>query len=136
MEHFNMVNRSRRIRVYVAGAYSDSNVLGVLKNTGRGEEVAANLFQLGFAPFCPWHDKAYVISHWREPFEVSQFYEYSMAWLEVSDCVLVVPNAEGLRNFEDSVGTIKELEEAQAKNIPVFYSVDELISFYKLHKRL
>lgn len=123
--------KRRPLRVYVAGAYSDSDVIRVLKNIGRGEEVASQVFKLGFAPFCPWHDKSYVIGSWREDLQVSKFYEYSLAWLEVSDCVLIVPNTPGLRNFEDSPGTLKEIEEANALGIPVFYSVEEMVEHYK-----
>ena len=49
------------IKVYVAGPYSADNVIDVLKNIGRGEKMCSQLFQDGFAPFCPWHDKSYVI---------------------------------------------------------------------------
>ena len=34
------------IKVYVAGAYSDDNVLGVLRNIGRGEDIACQIFNL------------------------------------------------------------------------------------------
>lgn len=117
------------IKVYVAGAYSDDNVLGVLKNIGRGEEIASQVFQLGFAPFTPWHDKSFVTTHWNNEFTVPMFYNYCMEWLKVSDCVLVVPNVSGLKNWEDSKGTLAEIEVAKENDIPVFYSIDELISF-------
>lgn len=81
-------------RVYVAGAYSADNVLDVLRNIGRGEHYAAKLFGLGFAPFCPWHDKDYAIRNWDKDITVQMFYDYSMAWLEVSDIVFLVPGWE------------------------------------------
>ncbi len=115
------------IKVYVAGAYSDDNVLGVLKNIGRGEEVAADLFQLGFAPFTPWHDKDFVIKNWEREFTVPMFYEYSMEWLRVCDCVLIVPNKKGLKNWQDSNGTLGEIEEALKLDIPVFYNRGDLL---------
>lgn len=113
-------------KVYVAGAYSDDNVLGVLKNIGRGEDTASELFQLGYAPFTPWHDKTFVITHWMADFSVQSFYEYSMEWLKVSDAVLVVDNADGLKNWQDSVGTKKEIEVAESLGIPVFFDIDSL----------
>jgi nucleoside 2-deoxyribosyltransferase len=107
-------------RIYVAGPYSANNVLDVLKNIGRGEKACAELFAMGYAPFCPWHDKSYVTDNPNGDFTVQQFYEFSMAWLEVSDAVLVVPG------WENSKGTIAEIERATELVIPVFYSVDDL----------
>jgi len=118
------------IKVYVAGAYSEDNVLGVLKNIGRGQSYAAALFQLGFAPFCPWHDKDFVIEHWNEHFEVKMFYDYSIEWLKVSDCLLVVPNHFGLKDWEHSHGTQMEMNEAHDRGIPIFYSLSDLLTFY------
>jgi len=113
-------------RVYVAGAYSADNVLDVLKNIGRGEEVSAELFLLGFAPFCPWHDKSYVILNWRLNYTVQQFYDYSIAWLEVSDAMFLV---EG---WEDSKGTLKEIEIAKELGIPVFENICDLVDWDKI----
>lgn len=117
------------IRVYVAGPYSDDNVLRVLKNIGRGEAWSSKLFKLGFAPFVPWHDKEFVISNWKHNFEVHAFYEYSMAWLEVSHAVFIVPNEKGLKNWEDSTGTMGEIKRANELNIPVFYTIEELLKY-------
>jgi hypothetical protein len=107
-------------KVYVAGAYSANNVIDVLKNIGKGEHYAAELFMNGYAPFCPWHDKQFVTDNWDKDFTVKQFYDYSIAWLEVSDIVFVVPG------WEDSKGTIAEIQRAKELNIPVVYSYEEL----------
>lgn len=109
------------IRVYVAGPYSGDNVLDVLKNIGRGEKACARLFELGFAPFCPWHDKSYVTDNPDGQFSIEQFYDFSIAWLVVSDAVLLLPG------WEKSKGTVAELKVAEELSIPVFYSEDELL---------
>jgi len=119
-------------RVYVAGAYSDDNVLGMLKNIGRGEAYAAALFSHGFFPFVPWHDKDFVLRYWYLQTDKKQFYEYSMAWLRVSEAVFVVPNTPGLRDWEDSPGTVKEIEEAKRLGIPVFHSIVELKDYFNI----
>lgn len=111
------------IKVYVAGAYSADNVLDVLKNIGRGEQYSSDLFMDGFAPFCPWHDKEYVFLNWDKEFTVEQFYNYSMAWLEVSDCVFLVPG------WERSKGTLAEIKRAEELGIPVFDDLHELYSW-------
>ena len=113
-------------RVYVAGAYSDDNVLGVLKNIGRGQYWASQLFFKGFAPFTPWHDKTFVTDNFDAEFTVDMFYEYSMEWLRVSDAVFVVPNEHGLKNWQDSKGTLEEIRIAWELKIPVFYKLEEL----------
>jgi hypothetical protein len=111
------------IRIYVAGPYSANNVLDVLKNIGRGQKACAELFRLGFAPFCPWHDKSFVTDQPEEQFAVEQFYRYSMAWLEVSDCILILPGWEGSR------GTIAEYERAAELGIPQFFNKEDLIEW-------
>ena len=113
-------------RIYVAGPYSANNVLDVLKNIGRGEKICAELFSLGYAPFCPWHDKSFVTDRPDDQFTIQQFYEYSIAWLEVSDAVLVLPNSE------KSEGTQAEIRRAMELNIPVFYSIEKLRVYYGL----
>ena len=107
-------------KVYVAGAYSGGNILECLKNIGRGEEYSAKVFMLGYAPFCPWHDKDYVIKNWRDEFTVKMFYDYCMVWLDVSDIIFVIPG------WENSKGTLAEIERAKELGIPVVYSFEEL----------
>jgi hypothetical protein len=109
-------------RLYVAGSYSADNVLDVLKNIGRGEQYCAEFFLDGFAPFCPWHDKDYVLRNPDNDFTVKMFYDYSMAWLDVSDAVFVLPNSE------ESKGTQAEILRARKLNIPVFYDIKKLRS--------
>ena len=112
-------------RVYLAGKYSDNNVLDVLRNIGRGEYYASKLFMNGFAPFCPWHDKDYVLRNWDKELTVTMFYDYSMAWLDVSDCVVV------LSGYESSKGTLAEIKRAQELEIPVYYDIDAFIEEHK-----
>ena len=124
------MNSEKLVKVYIAGAYSDTNVLGVLRNIGRGQEIATQVFQIGFAPFCPWLDKEFVVNGWRHEYSVDAFYKYSIEWLKVSDCMLVVPNVPNMKNWEDSFGTKKEIEVAESLNLPVFYSITEMVKYY------
>jgi nucleoside 2-deoxyribosyltransferase len=55
--------------------------------------------------------------------KVEQFYQYSLAWLEVSDYVLVVPG----NDWKQSKGTVAEIEHAEALGIPVCYTYSELV---------
>jgi len=110
-------------RVYVAGPYSADNVLDVLRNIGRGEKMCALLFKLGFAPFCPWHDKNYVWDNPECDFTVEQFYNYSMKWLEVSDAVFL------MQGWQESEGSCEEMKRAHELDIPVFETLTELIAW-------
>ena len=112
-------------RIYVAGPYSANNVLDVLKNIGRGQSACADLFSLGYAPFCPWHDKSYVIDRYTDDFTVQQFYDYSMAWLEVSDAVLLIGD------WESSKGTLAEVERAKELDIPIFLNIPDMEKYFK-----
>lgn len=112
-----------RKRVYVAGPYSANNVIDVLRNIGFGEKMCSKLFSLGFAPFCPWHDKSFIIQNPEKDFTVADFYEYSVAWLEVSDAVLVIGD------WRSSKGTINEIRYARSLEIPVMFTVNELIDW-------
>lgn len=120
------------MRVYVAGAYSDSTVLGVLRNIGRGQDWSASLFLAGFSPFVPWLDKEFVFLNWEQDFKVSEFYEYSIDWLSVSDAVFVVPNFPGMKNWEDSVGVAGELQAARERDIPIFHDLEDLCTYADL----
>ena len=113
------------VRVYVAGPYSADNIIECLQNIGHGESVCADLFCAGLYPFCPWHDKDYVIKNWHRDQAVEQFYRYSMAWLEVSDCMLV------LDGWENSKGTKAEMAYASdTLGIPIYFSVSALLADY------
>jgi len=110
-----------RTRVYVAGAYSSDNVMGVLENMRKGMRISTDVLVAGYAPFCPWLDYQFnLMLRDNESLTINDFYEYSMSWLDVSDVVLVVPG------WENSKGTITEIERAEQQGIPVYYSLELL----------
>jgi len=61
-----------------------------------------------------------VIDRFNDKFTVQQFYDYSLAWLEVSDAVYV------LSNNENSKGTQIEIQKAKELNIPIFTNIEDL----------
>jgi len=108
-------------RVYVAGAYSADNVMDIFKNIRKGMRMSTKVFLAGYAPFCPWLDYQYILMLREGEFlSLEHFYEYGLAWLEVSDAVLVLPDSE------NSVGTQEEIAEAALHNIPVYYKIEDL----------
>jgi len=109
------------IRVYVAGKYDDNNVISVLNNMRLGMRTCTELILKGYAPFCPWLDYQYTLML-REGEKISRemYHKYSLSWLDVSDCVLALPN------FIYSNGADREIDRAIKLKIPVYYSIEEL----------
>jgi len=108
-------------RVYVAGAYSADNVLDVLNNMRSGMRLSTEVLLKGHSPFCPWLDYHFTLMlRDGEKITVQDYYNYSMAWLEAADAVLVVPG------WTNSRGTIEEIKRAQELDIPVYYNIEDL----------
>ena len=110
------------MRIYVAGSYSNPNVIEVFYNMRRGMRASSKLFQKEFSPFCPWSDFHFILSAETEnpKFTLENFYRYSIDWLSVSEAVLVLPESE------NSVGTQNEIRLAKELGIPVYYTIEEL----------
>lgn len=108
-------------RVYVAGAYSSNNVIGVLDNMREGMRWATKVFLAGHAPFAPWLDFHFqLMLREGESLAVEDYYQYSLSWMQVADVVFVTPG------WEDSKGTHAEIAEAERLGIPVVYSIDDV----------
>ena len=108
------------VRIYVAGPYSANNVLGVLTNIKVGMRKCTELLLKGYAPFCPWTDFHYsLMTRGEEVISVEKYYNMSLAWMEVSQAVLLLPG------YENSVGTIAEIKRAEELGIPIFEPNEE-----------
>ena len=109
-------------RIYVAGAYSAPDVVAALDNIRRGIRLATEVLLAGYAPFCPWLDCQYqLMLKDGERLTVDDYYNYSLAWLEASDAVIIVPE-----RLEQSEGTLRELIRARELGLPVYSSMEEL----------
>ena len=108
-------------RVYVCGAYSADNVISILDNIRIGMRASTELFLKGYAVFCPWLDFHFqLMLREGEILSVEDYYRYSLAWLEVSDAIYVLPHSES------SNGTQREIKRAIELNIPIYTRSDEL----------
>lgn len=111
----------RTKRIYVAGAYSADNAMAVLDNMRRGIRLSTLVVLAGYAPFSPWLDYNFQLQlRGDERLTIDDYYDYSMAWLEASDAVLVAVESENSR------GTAREIRRAIELGIPVYYSLKEL----------
>ena len=108
-------------RVYVAGSYNADNVIKVLDNIKRGTKVSVDLLKKGYVPFCPWLDFHFF---WFADITFDEIRNYSMGWLEVSDCIYV------LKGSENSKGTQSEIERAMELGIPVLYEGLDILEGY------
>jgi nucleoside 2-deoxyribosyltransferase len=115
------------LKVYVAGAYSAPNVIAVLDNMRRGMQLSYKVIKAGFAPFVPWFDYQFSLIG---EMKLEEYYAYSIAWLEVSDAVLVVPDGA-----DKSKGTQAEIALANKLGIPVFWSLEVLKAWSKTQCR-
>ena len=112
-------------RIYVAGAYSGTDVITILNNMREGMRLATRVMLAGHAPFAPWLDYHFqLMLRDGERLSVEDYYQYSLAWLYVSDCMLVVPG------WQESRGTRDEIHLAEHDlKIPVFEDFDECIAW-------
>ena len=112
-------------RVYVAGAItpypSEHPVLGFLGNIKRGVRASLDVLLAGLVPFSPFLDFQYWF-YLRNGENITEkmIKDLSMAWLEVSDAVLVLPK------WRKSGGTKLEIARAKELDIPVFYSLEDI----------
>jgi len=82
-------------RIYIAGPYSADNITDCLDNMRRGMRAAVKVLLAGFSPWCPWHDFHHqLMLKEEETLTVDNYYQFSMAWLEVSDALLVLSGWE------------------------------------------
>ena len=110
-------------RVYVAGPYSANNISDCLENMRKGMRAGVKVFLAGYSPWVPWHDFHHqLMFRDGESLSVDDYYEMSMAWLVVSDAMLVLPG------WTDSKGTIAEMKKATELGIPTFFSLSDLIN--------
>ncbi len=114
----------KRLRIYVAGAISDSNPLTFLHNLRVGIRVCTEFMLKGYAPFCPFLDFMLVFQM-REGEEVTadQIKEYSVAFLHDSVAIYVIPG------WGRSKGTRDEIEEAYKLRIPVFFDKEQAMRY-------
>lgn len=116
-------------RIYVAGAYSANNVIDVLNNMRRGMRLSTEVMLAGFAPFCPWLDYNFQLQlRGSESLSVNDYYQYSMAWLEASDGVLLVPG------WENSKGTTAEIARAKELRIPIFFTLNQMVAYFNANE--
>lgn len=94
---------------YVAGPYRAKTKLGIIKNIMAARKIAKELWKLGYSVICP-HSNSGLFSG--IPEEI--FLEGDIEILKKCDVVVLVPG------WENSSGTMNEIQIAAANNIAIF----------------
>jgi hypothetical protein len=105
------------IKVYIASPYTKGDVA---VNVRTQLEMANKLMDLGFAPFAPLYSH---FQHMAFPRPYEDWIKIDLEWVKVCDAVLRLPG--------ESKGADGEVLYATDLNIPVFYTVEELIEWNK-----
>ena len=100
-------------RIYIAGPLN-ADAVSYLKNVSAMTRAGIEVRRAGYAVFVPALDLLMGIVDGQ--FSYQDYAENNMAWLEVSDLVLILPG------YEDSKGTMAEIKRAGELSIPVVYS--------------
>jgi hypothetical protein len=94
----------------------------VLENIRKGQRASVEILLAGHEPFCPWLDYQFqFMLREEENLTVKDYYRYSMAWLEVSDAMVI------LDGWKDSKGTLAEIKRAQELNITIHHGVEAFL---------
>lgn len=116
------------LRVYVAGPYSATSVIDALGNMKRGIALSVRAMHAGVAVYSPWCDFQFgLVADTPDDLTLEQYQMNSLAWLRVSDAVLLAPG------WRDSRGTMTEVKLASELGIPVFETLDDLTSWAHAH---
>ncbi len=108
-------------RIYIAGPYSSGNIIKILDNIREGIRLSTKVLLLGHSPFCPWLDFHFqLMLREGETLTVEDYYKYSIAWLRVSNAMLLVPG------WQSSKGTKAEMEIADNMGIPIYYDINKM----------
>jgi hypothetical protein len=104
-------------KIFISGPYTKGDTA---LNVKKAMDVSNTLMEKGFAPYCPHLTHFLHMNHW-QPYE---------KWLEL-DCIYLVLCDAVLRLPGESNGADKEVALAIEKNIPIFYSIEELEKFFR-----
>jgi len=116
-----------KLKVYIAGPISahhteSSPLLVSLSNIKAGIRASVRVLLDGHIPFSPFLDYQFWFHLWPgEEITETMIKDYSIEWLKVCDCMIVLPG------WEKSKGTIKEMNVAKAHDITIYHGVESFI---------
>lgn len=108
------------MRVYPAGPISSpGGLVPCLRAISRGLDAQARLREAGFSPFPVFADFLDIMRT-QSSVTVDEIKRQSIAWLEVAEAVLLLPD------WQESPGAVAERQIAEELGIPCFESIAEI----------
>ena len=104
-------------RVYIAGKISAYGC-EMLNNMTEFYEMEDRLRKNGYSPFNPASD--FLVGIMFGGYDYDMYFKPNLSWLEVADCVLMLPG------WETSAGALRECDIAKSMGKPIYYSFEEL----------
>lgn len=105
--------------VYIAGPYRSGNSWELEANVRVAEAASFQVFSLGAVAICPHSISRYMMGTLNEEFWI----EATMNMLSRCDAMIVV------QGWEESDGTLGEIDYAWGNNIPVFFNLEDFIDW-------
>lgn len=102
--------------VYVAGPFRAENAWEIEQNIRRAEALALEVWKLGLAAVCPHANNRF----YQGAASDDVWLAGDLAILERCDALLLVPD------WQDSEGTLEEIDHAREQGIPVFSNLADL----------
>lgn len=112
----------RSIVVFISGPYRAPTPWHVEQNIRRAEELAAQVWLNGFTALCPHTNSRFMTGVAPDEY----FLEGDLEMLRRCDCLLLAPG------WKKSKGTAQEVNQANALNMPILYSVEMLKDHYPI----
>jgi hypothetical protein len=100
-------------KIFIAGPYTLGDVA---QNVKKAMDMANELINRGYAPYCPHLTHFLHMNNW-QPYQ--KWLEIDLIFLEKCDAVLRIPG--------ESKGADGEVKRATELNIPIFYSIEDLL---------
>jgi hypothetical protein len=107
----------RSLVVYVAGPYRSPSNWTIHCNIFRAEALAFKVWEAGMSALSPHLNTA----HFQNSLPDNVWLEGDLEMLSRCDALLCAPG------WEDSKGTLAEIEFARKRCIPIFYRLDDLV---------
>lgn len=113
---------TRKYLIYIAGALN-ADAVGYIQNFSRMMEWAEKVRKQGYSVFVPALDILMGLKAGDWVYE--DYFWNNQEMLLRSDAVFVVPG------YENSKGTALEIKHAHTEDIPVFYTIEDLVANIK-----
>jgi len=118
----------KEIKVYIASPYTLGDIA---VNVRFQMDISDQLYDLGFYPFTPLYSH---FQHMFKPRHHTEWLKMDFIWLRQCDCVLRFSKVYDTPL--KSNGADQEEEVARKAGIPIFYSIEELVNYYKDKKEI